>query len=167
MNGILAAFKSETELVKAVSALRDSQFSFETYTPKALDEHPSGSPLPLIMFIAGMVGFCGFFFLLTWVNVWNLPIDIGGRPLFSWPTFVPITFELGILSAVGAGFIGFFVINRMPRLYEPIDNCRSMRRAMRDLWIVAVDEGDAARMSQARDLLAGYRPLRIEGIPEE
>jgi Protein of unknown function (DUF3341) len=167
MSGVLAAFESEAELVKALAALREQQFSFETYTPKPLDEHPTGSPLPLIMFVAGMIGFCGFFFLLTWVNVWNWPIDIGGRPLLSWPAFVPIVFELGILSAVVAGFIGFFVINRMPRLYEPIDNCQSMRRAMRDLWIVAVDSDDGARVSRASDLLAGHHPLRIEGIPSE
>jgi hypothetical protein len=167
MSGVLAAFESEAELVSAIDTLRDQQFSFETYTPKPLDEHPSGSPLPLIMFIAGMVGFCGFFFLLTWVNVWNWPIDIGGRPLLSWPTFVPITFELGILSAVVAGFIGYFIINRMPRLYEPIDNCEAMRRAMRDLWIVAVNSDDAAHVSRAGDLLARHHPLLIEGIPPE
>ena len=167
MSGILAAFESEAELVRALAALRDRQFKYETYTPKPLDEHPSGSPLPLIMFIAGMIAFSGFFFLLTWVNMWNWPIDIGGRPLFSWPAFVPITFELGILSAVVAGFIGYFVINRLPRLYEPIDNCRSMRRAMCDLWIVAVDSDDSARTSQARQLLATCGPLCIEGIPAE
>jgi hypothetical protein len=119
------------------------------------------------MFIAGMVGYCGIFFLLTWVNVWNWPIDIGGRPLFSWPTFVPITFELGILSAVVAGFIGYFIINRMPRLYEPIDNCRAMQRAMRDLWIVAVTSEDAAHIARAGDILARHQPLLIEGIPPE
>jgi Alternative complex III, ActD subunit len=164
MSGILAAFQSEAELAEALAALRNQQYSFETYTPKPLEEHPTGSPLPLIMFIAGMVTFCGFFYLLTWVNVWNWPIDIGGRPLFSWPTFVPITFELGILAAVAAGFIGYFAINRMPRLYEPIDHCRSMQRALRDLWIVAVDSDNAERASE---LLAKYRPLCIEEIPAE
>jgi hypothetical protein len=167
MSGILAVFETERALTHALSALRERRFGFETYTPKPLDEHPTGSPLPLVMFIAGMVGFCGFFFLLTWVNVWNWPIDIGGRPLFSWPAFVPITFELGILSAVGAGFIGYFVINGMPRLYEPIDNCESMRRAMRDWWIVAIESKDATRLAQARALLASHAPLRIEEIPEE
>jgi hypothetical protein len=167
MTGILAAFERECELIDAIAALQTHRFEYETYTPKPLDEHPTGSPLPLIMFIAGMVGFCGFFFLMTWVNVWNWPIDIGGRPLLSWPVFVPITFELGILSAVVAGFVGYFIINRMPRLYEPIDSCESMRRAMRDLWIVAVESGDAGHVARAGRLLARYRPLRMEEIPEE
>ena len=66
------------------------------------------------MFIAGMIGFLRLLLLLTWESAWNWPIDIGGRPPFSWPVFVPIAFELGILCAVGAGFLGYFVINRMP-----------------------------------------------------
>lgn len=167
MSGFLAAFETEAALVRALSTLREHRLQYETYTPKPLDEKPSGSPLPLVMFIAGMIAFCGFFFLLTWVNVWNWPIDIGGRPLFSWPVFVPITFELGILSAVAVGMIGYFAVNRMPCLYAPIDNCRSMRRAMRDLWIVAVESKDADLLALARRLLAGQSPLRIEEIPEE
>lgn len=167
MSGILAAFETETALARALATLQERHLEYETYTPAPLDENPSGSPLPLVMFIAGMVGFLGFFFLLTWVNVWNWPLDIGGRPPFSWPTFVPITFELGILSAVTAGFIGYFVVNRMPCLYAPIDNCESMRRAMRDLWIVAVESEDGDQLELAHRLLAGHAPLRIEEIPAE
>jgi hypothetical protein len=167
MTGILAAFSTEHALLRALAALQSQEISYETYTPKPLDENPSGSPLPLIMFIAGMVGFLGFFYLLTWVYVWNWPIDIGGRPLFSWPVFVPITFELGILSAVAAGFIGYFVINRMPLLYLPIDNCVSMRDAMRDTWIVAIETADQDRIDQAWRLLEHHAPLRIEEIPDE
>jgi hypothetical protein len=167
MSGMLAAFSTEAELRDALARLREHDLDYETYTPKPLDEKPSGSPLPLIMFIAGMIGFCGFFFLLTWVDVWNWPLDIGGRPPFSWPTFVPITFELGILSAVTAGIIGFFVVNRMPRLYEPIDNCLSMRRSMRDLWIVAIESDDSDRLSLAHRLLVDQVPLQIEEIPGE
>jgi len=167
MSGVLAAFETEHALRGALATLRVHDFAYETYTPYPLDEHPTGSPLPLIMFIGGMVGFCGFFFLLSWAFVWNWPIDIGGRPLFSWPTFVPITFELGILSAVFAGFIGYLVINRMPRPYAPVDHCESMRRAMRDLWLVTVDSDDARTIRRARHLLADHAPLRIEEIPDE
>ncbi len=167
MSGVLAAFGTERALCQALVTLREQHFDYETYTPTPLDEHPTGSPLPLVMFIAGMVAFCGFFFLMTWVNVWVWPLDIGGRPLFAWPTFVPIAFELGILSAVGAGFIGYLVVNRMPCPYAPIDHCESMRRAMRDLWIVAVEGDDAHDLAQVSRLLAQHSPLRIEEIPED
>jgi hypothetical protein len=167
MSGVLAAFATEHALRSALTALQDRHIAYETYTPKPLDEHPTGSPLPLLMFIVGMVAFLGFFFLLTWAYVWDWPIDIGGRPLFSWPVFVPITFELGILAAVAAGFLGYFVINGMPRLYAPIDNCVSMRDAMRDTWIVAVETADGRLVTRARRLLERHAPLRIEDIPDE
>lgn len=167
MSGILAAFENEHALSGAIDVLREHRFAYETYTPKPLDRNPTGSPLPLLMFIAGMIGFCGFFALLTWVSVWDLPINIGGRPPFSWPTFVPVTFELGIVCAVAAGFLGYFVINRMPRLYEPIDNCASMGRVMSDLWVVAVETDDNVRLTHANELLKRCAPLRIEEIPSE
>jgi hypothetical protein len=167
MSGILAAFPTEDALRNALATIREHDISYETYTPKPLDEHPTGSPLPLVMFIAGMIGFLGFFYLLVWAFVWNWPLDIGGRPLLSWPAFIPITFELGILSAVVAGFVGYFIINRMPCPYAPIDNCVSMRGAMRDTWIVAVETPDDLVVTRARRLLEHHAPLRIEEIPDE
>jgi hypothetical protein len=167
MSGIIAAFETENALRCAVASLRDRQIGYETYTPKPLDENPAGSSLPLVMFIAGMAGFCGSFLFMTWGYVWYWAIDIGGRPTFSWPAFVPIAFELGILSAVAAGFIGYFVICALPRLYEPVSNCASIRRATRDLWLVAVENDDWDCLAQAHRLLADHRPLLVEEIGEE
>ena len=114
--------------------------NIETYTPQSLDEdaEPTGSPLPLLMFIAGMLGFVGFLLLMTYADVRAYPLDIGGRPKFAWPAFIPIAFELGVLCAMGAGFFGYFWLCRMPKLYEPVDDCDSLRAASRDGWFVAV-----------------------------
>jgi hypothetical protein len=134
----------------------------ETYSPMPLDEHPSGSPLPLAMFVAGVVGFAGFFALMTYANLVAYPQNIGGRPQFAWPAFVPIAFELGVLCAVGAGFVGYFFVAGMTRLYEPVDECRDMRRASRDEWFVAVGSLDDEGVSRARTLLAPCQPASLE-----
>ncbi len=163
MSGVLAGFETEAALRTALSHLAETNGgSVETYTPQPLDEHPTGSPLPLLMFLAGLVGFLGFFVLMAYADLWAFPLNIGGRPKLAWPSFVPIAFELGALSAMAAGFFGYFLICRMPRLYEPIDECDSFRRASRDVWFVAFRSADKRHVAHARAALAALRPASIE-----
>jgi len=162
MSSIIVAFSTKRQLLDALPALRTAELGeIETYTPAPLERGPS--PLPTVMLIAGLAGAVAGFFLEAFANVAAYPIDIGGRPQFSWPAFIPIAFENGILAAVLAGFFGFFIVNRMPRLYEPVDQCALMRRAMRDLWCVAIRTQEQGRV---RELLRKYSPIRIEDVPE-
>lgn len=162
MKGLLVGFETESALREALDRLAAEQFDVETYTPKPLDERPTGSPLPLVMFLAGMLGFIGFFVLMTYADVWAYPLNIGGRPNFAWPAFVPIAFELGVLCAMAAGFFGYFWVCRMPRPYDPIDECDSFGRASRDGWFVAVRSPDPQRVGRARHVLVVLRPTSVE-----
>ena len=136
---MLVGFATEHALRQALDRLTENVSDIETYTPMALDGKPSGSPLPLAMFLAGMLGFVGFFLLMAYADVWAYPLDIGGRPDFAWPSFVPIAFELGVSVRMGVGFFGYFVICRMPRLYDPIDECDRFRarRGTVGSWLCA------------------------------
>ena len=163
MKGVLAGFHTEYALQRALDRLAAEHVgNLETYTPVALNGQPKGSPLPLVMFVAGMMGFVGFFLLMTYADVWAYPLDIGGRPDFAWPSFVPIAFELGVLCAMGAGFVGYFVLCRMPRPYDPVDECDSFRRASRDGWFVAVRCPDPQRFVHAREVLDDLQPASVE-----
>lgn len=163
MSGVLAGFETEAALRAALDRLAATHVgSVETYTPKALDEEGTGSPLPLLMFVAGLLGFLGFFLLMAYADVWAYPLNIGGRPKLAWPSFVPIAFELGALCAMAAGFFGYFLICRMPRLYDPVDECDSFRRASRDIWFVAICSDDPQRVAHARAALDALRPASLE-----
>jgi hypothetical protein len=161
MRIVVASFATESSLVEALPRLRGLG-SIETYTPKALEgEHPP-SILPLIVLIAGILGAGLGFGMQVYANAVSYPVDIGGRPEFSWPAFVPIAFEIGVLAAVLAGFVGYLVVNRLPHLYDPVDEAILMRGASRDRWCVALRTETPER---ARDLLRNLSAEQVEELP--
>jgi Alternative complex III, ActD subunit len=159
--GVLAAFESEHELKAALESLRGTNVGeIETYTPTPIEAGPT--IMPLIILIGGVLGTIASFCLQSYGATLAYPLDIGGRPNLSWPAFIPIAFENGILAAILAGFFGYLIVNRLPWLYDPVDECASMRGATRDIWCVAIRTD---RPDHARAALHDLRPLRIEALP--
>jgi hypothetical protein len=161
MKTLVASFASEAGLLEALPRLRGLG-PVETYTPRALeDDRPS--ILPLIVLIAGFAGAAAGFGMETYANAVSYPVDIGGRPEFSWPAFVPIAFEIGILAAMLAGFFGYLVVNRLPHLYDKVDEAMLMRGASRDRWCVSIRTESPDR---AHDLLRTLAAEQVEDVPE-
>jgi Protein of unknown function (DUF3341) len=161
MTLIVASFTSETDLTEALPRLR-ALGAVETYTPKPPhDDRPS--ILPLIVLIAGVLGAGAGFGMQVYANTIGYPVDIGGRPGFSWPAFVPIASEIGILAAMLAGFFGYLVVNRLPHLYDPVDEAMLMRHASRDRWCVSIHTDSPTR---THDLLRTLAAEQVEELPE-
>jgi hypothetical protein len=161
MAGLLLAFASEPELRTALARLRAASLGeIETYTPKPLDG--GTSIVPSLVMIGGVLGAVASFCLQSYATTIAYPLNVGGRPDLSWPSFIPIAFENGVLVAVLAGFVGYLAVNRMPRLYDPVDECAALRRAMRDHWCLAIRTTQTGRV---RALLHDAPPLAIEALP--
>lgn len=159
--GLIATFATEQELVAALGDLRSAGLgTMETYTPRPLESE--GSVLPVLILTAAIVGTIASFLLQSYADTSAYPLDIGGRPDLSWPAFVPIAFENGVLAAVVAGIFGFLAVNRMPQLYEPIDECMAMRRATYDRWCVSIHTDQPER---AREVLRRHSPTQVEKLP--
>ncbi|HEX4153842.1 MAG TPA: DUF3341 domain-containing protein [Steroidobacteraceae bacterium] len=163
MKALLAGFATEQGLKSALQRLSAARIDYaETYTPMPPDADASGSPVPLWMFVGGMLGFIGFFLLMTYADVRAYPLDIGGRPTFAWPTFIPIAFELGALCAMVTGFFGYFALCRMPVLYDPVDECESFREASRNGWFLTVHSDDPELLDRVRSTLQALDPASLE-----
>ncbi len=165
---IVAGFDSRERLSGAVRAVREAGLgTVETYTPgKPSDDgaDTAVSPIPLLMLAAGLGGYGFMMWLQIYATATSYPIDVGGRPNNSWPAYVTNAFEVGVLAAMATGFVAYLVANRMPRLYDPIDESRHIRQASRADWFLSLTLRDEAAAPRARDVLARHDPLTLEEL---
>lgn len=126
--GLLAKFDTPEELVAAAKRVAAEGYTvFDAYSPYPIEELPhamklKSSPLPFVIFGGGLLGAIGGFAMQTYAQVIDYPYNIGGRPDFSWPAYIPISFELTILLAALAGILGLFFFARFPQPYHPVFN---------------------------------------------
>jgi hypothetical protein len=149
LSGLVGSFASADTVIDAARQLHSMGFrGVEAYTPypvEGLDQvlRPGRSTcLPLAIAIGAIFGaICGYF-IQYWDEALNYPINVGGRPYNSWPAFIVGMFELTVLCAIAAGFLGLLVACRLPRLYDPIFEAPEFERASVDrffLWVGAHD----------------------------
>lgn len=111
--------------------------------PEAMDIPPSR--LPWIMLGCGIAGALTAFATMTFSAVWHYPFNVGGRPHFSWPAFVPVTFELTILFAALGGAFSLALLSKLPRLHHPVFNDRRFRDSMQGGFFLLLPPSPAAR----------------------
>lgn len=161
--GVIGSFDSENAFrhaVETVGALRLGRL--QTFTPNCVDQPNASSPLAWISLAGGLIGAAGGFAMQAYANVIAYPLDIGGRPKFSWPAFVPIAFELGVLFAVLSAIVAACIFEGLFRFYDPIDESQSVQRAMIDRWVVAVHVETPQQRAQLRVALEELGAKEIE-----
>ena len=146
--GVLAQFDDPGALLVAAESVRDAGFKkWDCFTPfpvHGLDAAMGLRPtiLPRIVLAGGLTG-CASGLLLQWfTNAHDYRYLVSGKPFFSLPAFIPVTFELTILFASISAFVGMIVLNDLPKLYHPLFRHARFRRATSDRFFVAVQAED-------------------------
>jgi len=171
--GVLAEFSAPDALVAAARAAHSRYREVEAYAPYSVEGLPEAvgfthNRVPLVALLGGIAGGAGAYFLQWYTAVIDYPIDAGGRPLHSWPAFIPATFELTVLGAALAIFVGLWAMNGLPRLHHPIFAAPDFDLASRDRFFLCVRASDASfDARQATEFLQGLQPLRVSAVPEE
>ncbi len=173
MYGLLAEFDTPERLLTAARRARAEGYRrMDAYTPMPVEGLAEAvglgrSRVPLIVLLGGLTGCFGGFFLQWWIAVLDYPINVGGRPLNSWPSFIPVTFELTILLSAISAMVGLFALCRLPRPHHPVFNVPEFERASQDRFFLCIEARDARFDAEAtRRFLEGLGPRGVKDVAE-
>ena len=167
--GLLAEFDSVTSLTAAAAAAyKDGWRRLDCYTPYPCEEAAEAigfhrNYVPLITLVGGLMG-CGAMFLMeTWINVWAYPLNIAGRPYYSWPAFVVPAYEWTILWAGLTAAFGMLALNGLPAPYHPLFNAPNFRTgATSDKLFLCLEARDPKfSLAESRAYLEAMHPVSI------
>ncbi len=173
--GVLAEFESPEAVEAAAERVHALGYRrIEAFSPYPLERLEAlvgarGSPVPAITLAAAVAGGVGAYLLQWWVSARAYPLDVGGRPLHSAPAFVPITFEMVVLSASLAAFVALLALCGLPRLWHPVFEVPGFESASIDRFWLGVDlddprfasdalAGELARLGASRVVRLGLEP---------
>jgi hypothetical protein len=166
--GVLASFSSEEKFLAARRALSQNAIpDWEGMSPYPVKEDwPSKKPSPLekIALIAALCGFSIGALMQIYANLYAYKINSGGRPLFSWPAFVPVCFELTILFAALSVFFFLWHFLTLPRPYHSVFNLETMDLSQERFYLF-VPEIRALEEYGLREMFMELGAERVEDCP--
>jgi hypothetical protein len=169
--GFLVEFNDPESLKQGIRRAHEEGFrNIDAYTPfpvegVAEELHVHRSRVPSIVLAGGLIGGLGGAFMQWYSSVYGYPLNIGGRPFNSWPSFVVITFELTVLFGGLFGLLGMLALNGLPKPHHPLFNEPHFDRATQDGFFFCIEATDPRfDTDQTWKFLEGLRPEGLYAI---
>ena len=169
--GLLAEFPTASSLLAAAVRVRDAGYArWDVHSPfpvhgmdKAMGIRKTR--LPWFAFFCGVAGVGSALLLQWWCNAYDYPYLVSGKPFFSIPANIPITFELGVLFAALGTFVGLLVLNRLPELYNPVFKRQRFAKVSTDGFFIVIEATDPKFDSRGTaDLLTSAGATAVEAM---
>ncbi len=146
--GMVAEFDNPEDIIVAALRTREAGYRhLDAFTPfpvhglddaiAFVDNRPSW-----VIFFCGLLGAAVGYGLQFFVNVMDYPLNIGGRPYQSWPSFIPVTFECTILFSAFGAVVGMLAMNGLPQPYHPVFNAPRFDLASQDRFFLCIEATD-------------------------
>ncbi len=169
--GVMAEFDNPTALVNATRAARAKGFrKLDAYTPFPIEEltdalHLHKNPLPLMVLIGGIIGGSLGYLLQYYVTVIHFPLNIDGKPLHSWPSYIVITFEMTVLFAALTAVFGMLGLCGLPMPYHPTFNAPRFAMASRNRFFLCIEATDPLfDRKQTSEFLETLEPKEVSEV---
>lgn len=167
--GVVAEFADPGDLMHAAEKVRDAGYKkWDAHSPfpiHGMDDAMGMKPsvLGVIAFLVAAAGGSFAMFFQCWVHAKDYPLVIAGKPYMAIPAFIPIAFEITILTAAFATIFGMFALNKLPRLHHPLWYSDRFHRVTDDAFIIAIEAGDGKFDKQATaDFLKSIGGTNVE-----
>jgi ActD protein len=172
IHGALVEFDTPEELVTACHRVYAEGFRrMDAYAPLPVEGLAEAvgfrrNKVAFCVLLGGIFGVIGGFGLLEWITVIAYPHNVGGRPLNSWPAYIPITFECMILIASLTALISMFAMNGLPAPYHPLFNVPAFERASVDKFFLCIESTDPKfRPDDTMDFLRTLGGKEVSLVP--
>jgi hypothetical protein len=146
--GVMGEFETPEQLLAAAKKVREAGYKHvDAYTPFPIEGLAQSigfrwTAVPLLTLIGGVGGGLTGFGLQYWCSAITYPLNIAGRPLNSWPAFIPVTFELTVLGASIFAVVGMLALNKLPQPYHPVFNIERFVKASTDRFFLLIEAHD-------------------------
>ena len=171
LHGLMAEFEQPDEVLDATRrAYQEGYRNMDAYSPFPVEGLAEalgrkGVVVPLIVLSGGIIGGLGGYFMEWFATVIHYPLDVGGRPFHSWPAYIPITFELTVLTAAIFALVSMMALNRLPQPYHPVFNGPDFDRASQDRFFLCIEADDPKFDAAAtKKFLENLHPVKISEV---